>query len=307
MVVDMRLVMFSPRLKERPRLGVVVGGVIADLTVYYREVFGYEPPSWLYDLGEFLSCGYSRVVVDELIASTSFKVDGVFNYGVDDVVYYPPTSGGQRVFCAAVNYRSHAEETKTPIPSKPYIFMKPRTALVGHKQPIIAPKVSELVDYEVELGVIIGRKGKYLSKEGAREVIAGYTVFNDISFRDWQFPPQGSLGLDWLHGKGMDSSTPAGPYLVTKDEVPDINDLELRLTVNNELRQNSTTHDMIFSVEELISYISQGLALLPGDLIATGTPAGVGHVRRTYLKEGDVVIAEISKVGRLENTVIKER
>ena len=303
----MRLVVFSPKPRERPRLGIVVRDVVADLTAYYRELYGYEPPNWLFDLGEFLGCSYGEVVIDEVLESVSFEVDEVLNYSLDNVIYYPPTSIHQRVFCAAVNYRSHAKETGIAIPSKPYIFMKPRTALVGHKQPITVPKVSELVDYEVELGVIIGKKGKYLSKEGAKEVIAGYTVFNDVSFRDWQFPPQGSLGLNWLHGKGMDSSTPVGPYLVTKDEVPDISGLELKLAVNGEVMQHGTVDDMIFSVEELISYISQGLTLLPGDLIATGTPAGVGHVRKSYLKEGDVVVAEVSKVGKLVNTVVKER
>jgi len=303
----MRIVLFSPRVGERPRLGVLFRGFIVDLATYYRDLYGFEPPSYLFDLGEFLGCRYSRVVVEEILSSISGSVDGVFNHGLDDVIYYPLTSIYQRVFCVAVNYRSHAEETKIPIPSKPYIFMKPRTALIGHKQPIIIPKVSRAVDYEVELGVIIGRRGKYLSKERAKEVVAGYTVFNDISFRDWQLPPQKGLGLNWIHGKGMDSSTPVGPYLVTKDEVDDVNNLELKLSVNGVVKQHGTTNDMIFSIEELITYISQGITLQPGDIIATGTPAGVGHTTKTYLKEGDIVTAEITKIGKLTNPVTKEK
>jgi len=185
--------------------------------------------------------------------------------------------------------------------------MKPRTALIGHKQPIIIPKVSRAVDYEVELGIIIGSRGKYLSKERAKEIIAGYTVFNDISFRDWQLPPQKGLGLNWIHGKGMDSSTPVGPYLVTKDEVDDVSSLELKLSINGELKQHGTTDDMIFTIEELITYISQGITLQPGDIIATGTPAGVGHTTKTYLKEGDTITAEITKIGKLTNPVTKEK
>ncbi|MEM4487956.1 MAG: fumarylacetoacetate hydrolase family protein, partial [Desulfurococcaceae archaeon] len=161
-------------------------------------------------------------------------------------------------------------------------------------------------DYEVELGVVIGRKGKYVNKSNALDYVAGYTVFNDISFRDWQSRGHPRFGLDWLHGKNMDSSTPVGPYLVTKDEIQDPYSLELILRVNGETRQKEKASGMVFGIEQIIEELSLGIKLLPGDLIATGTPAGVGHARQTYLKDGDLVEAEISGLGVLANRVIKE-
>ncbi|MEM4488535.1 MAG: fumarylacetoacetate hydrolase family protein, partial [Desulfurococcaceae archaeon] len=161
-------------------------------------------------------------------------------------------------------------------------------------------------DYEVELGVVIGRKGKYVNKSNALDYVAGYTVFNDISFRDWQVRTQSSMGMDWYHIKVPDSSTPVGPYLVTKDEIKDPYSLDLTLKVNGVVRQRGHTSDMIFGIEEIISEVSLGVKIVPGDLITTGTPAGIGHIRKSYLKDGDVVEAKVSGVGTLINPVKKE-
>ena len=306
----MRIVYFSPSPHQAPRLGVYFQDKIFDLVQGYREIYGSEPPQWFYDLGDFLGNEkYSFRIVDELLGTVSASVleESSATYDPEKVVYYPPTARDQRVFCLALNYKSHAVETSSSIPERPHVFMKYKTALIGHRQPILVPRVSAAADYEVELGVVIGKRGKYLSKREALAYVTGYTVFNDVSFRDWQFKSHPVLGLNWLHGKNMDSSTPVGPYVVTRDEVEDPYKLELTLRVNGVTKQHGSSSDMIFSIEEIIEYISTGLKLLPGDLVATGTPAGVGHVRREYLKEGDVVEAEITRVGLLVNYVVKER
>ncbi|MEM0283214.1 MAG: fumarylacetoacetate hydrolase family protein [Sulfolobales archaeon] len=305
----MKIAYFSPTPRENPRLGLYYMGRIVDLVESYRKLYRAEPPNWFYDIGDFLANErYGFRIVEEMIStySASALKNEDIAYDPTEIVYHPITSKEQRVFCVALNYRSHAEETGTPPPERPYIFMKSRTALIGHRSPIIIPRISTAPDHEIELGVVIGRRGKYISRENALEYVAGYTIFNDVSFRDWQMRIQQRLGVDWLHGKNMDSSTPVGPYLVTRDEIENPYSLELILRVNGEIRQRGYTSDMIFTIEEIIENISQGIRLSPGDLIATGTPAGVGHARRVYLKEGDLVEAEIKGLGLLVNPVIRE-
>lgn len=306
----MRIAYFAPFPRSIPRLGVYYGDKIVDLVDSYKELYGTQPPHWFYDLGDFLSNEkYSFKVIEEILTtiSPSALKESSTSYDPENVIYYPLTHRDQRVFCLALNYKSHAAETRSPLPEVPYVFTKFKTALVGHKQPVLIPRASTAVDYEVELGVVIGKKGKYISRDNAFEHIAGYTVFNDISFRDWQFMSHPRLGLNWLHGKNMDSSTPVGPCLVTKDEVKDVYSLELVLKVNGVEKQHGHTSDMIFGIEEIVKYISQGIKLIPGDLIATGTPAGVGHIKREYLNDGDIIEAEITNIGTLINPVVKEK
>jgi 2-keto-4-pentenoate hydratase/2-oxohepta-3-ene-1,7-dioic acid hydratase in catechol pathway len=201
-----------------------------------------------------------------------------------------------------MNYRDHCEEQKKPLPDRPIIFAKFPSALVGHNEPIVKPPLTSQLDYEAELAVVIGKKGKNVPEEEALSCVAGYTIMNDVTARDIQF----SDG-QWVRGKTFDTFAPAGPYLVTKDEIPDPQDLTIRLTVNGEVRQNSTTSNMIFSVAFLVSYISRVCTLLPGDIISTGTPGGVGVFRKppTFLKPGDMVSVEIEKLGTLTNPVVE--
>ena len=224
----------------------------------------------------------------------------------------PPVVAPDKILLAAINYKAHSEEQKNPPPTEPYFFTKFRSCIIGQNDPIIIPKVSKKADWEAELAVVIGKKCKYVQKSEALSYVAGYTVANDISFRDLQFPegwPQrvSSLGQNWVKGKALDSALPLGPLRVTPDEIPDPQHLRLSLKVNGVEMQNASTEDMVFSVAELIEYLSSGLTLLPGDLISTGTPAGVAVFSgMPYLKDGDVVEAAVQGIGTLRNPVKAE-
>lgn len=211
-----------------------------------------------------------------------------------------------KIVCVGLNYRKHAEETNAPIPEYPILFSKFNNALAGHGEDIPLPAVSEKVDYEAELAIVMGKTAKNVGKEHALDYVFGYCNANDLSARDLQMrTPQ------WLLGKTCDKFLPLGPYLVTADEVGNPNGLGIRCTVNGEVRQNSNTSDMIFHCGELVSYISRHMTLEPGDVILTGTPEGVvlGYPpeKQVYLQEGDVVTVEIEKLGALTNRMVRER
>ncbi len=231
---------------------------------------------------------------------------------VESVRLLSPILNPEKILLLAVNYLSHSKEQKVKPPSEPYVFTKFRNALIAPGQPILIPRVSKKVDWEVELAVIIGRAGKYIAKKDAMNHVAGYTISNDISFRDFQFStelPDGktTLGLNWAKGKGLDSSFPLGPWLVTKDEIPDPHNLEISLSVNGKTKQRSNTSNMIFKIDSLIEYISAGITLKPGDIISTGTPEGVAlFTGEPFLKHGDVVEAKIDRIGTLRNPVTAE-
>jgi 2-keto-4-pentenoate hydratase/2-oxohepta-3-ene-1,7-dioic acid hydratase in catechol pathway len=230
------------------------------------------------------------------------------NYLKDEkeIEWGPCVTKPNKIICVGLNYRKHADETNSPYPEVPILFNKFNNALTGHNCEIAVPKVTQRLDYEVELGVVIGKEAKYVSKENALNYVFGYCTANDLSARDLQ-----KRTNQWLIGKTCDDFSPIGPYLVTADEVGDPNQLQLTTYVNGEKRQDSNTSDMIFYVDEIVSYISQHMTLTPGDVILTGTPAGViiGYPRekRVYLKPGDVVTVEVEKLGTLTNTLIEEK
>ncbi len=232
------------------------------------------------------------------------EIPGEICTPLSEVRFAPPIPDPQKIICIGMNYRDHCEEQKKPLPEKPVIFAKFPTALIGHGEPIVKPRLTDKMDYEAELAVIIGKKGKNITEEEALSYVAGYTIMNDVTARDIQF----SDG-QWVRAKSFDTFAPAGPYLVTRDEVPDAHRLGIRLTVNGELRQSSNTSNMVFSVAFLVSFISKVCTLLPGDMISTGTPGGVGVFRRppVFLKEGDEVSIEIENLGTLTNRVVDER
>lgn len=208
-----------------------------------------------------------------------------------------------KMICVGLNYRKHAEETNSPIPAYPILFNKFNNALTGHGHDVTLPNVSAKVDYEAELVIVIGKRAQDVSKDDALDYVFGYCCANDISARDLQLrTPQ------WLLGKTCDGFAPLGPYLVTADEVGDPNDLNIRCAVNGEERQNSHTSDMIFHCDEIVSYVSRHMTLVPGDLILTGTPEGVilGYPehRQQWLKDGDIVTVEIEKLGSLTNRMV---
>lgn len=207
-----------------------------------------------------------------------------------------------------LNYRGHAREMNRPLPEFPMIFVKTTNSIQDPSAPIVLPgsrNASHEVDYEGELAVVIGRAAKNVSRAQALDYVLGYTVANDVSARDWQFKWGNG---QFCQGKGFDTFCPLGPVLVTRDEIPDPGQLALRTWVNGELRQDSTTSDLIFDVPELIAFLSASKTLLPGTVILTGTPSGVGAGFQPprYLQPGDTVAIEIERIGKLENTVTRE-
>jgi 2-keto-4-pentenoate hydratase/2-oxohepta-3-ene-1,7-dioic acid hydratase in catechol pathway len=209
-----------------------------------------------------------------------------------------------KIICVGLNYRDHAEEQGIDLPSAPLLFAKWPNALIGPGEPIVIPRVSDQVDYEAELGVVIGERVRGVSEENALEAVRGYLCLNDVSARDLQF----SDG-QWTRGKSPDTFCPVGPKLVPAADVPDPQALGIRCVLNGELMQDSTTANMIFTVAEIVAYASATMTLEPGDLIATGTPAGVGIFRKppVLLKDGDEVTIEIDDLGGLTNPVRAER
>ena len=213
------------------------------------------------------------------------------------------------IMCIGLNYKKHAEETNSPLPPFPILFIKNLSAASNPGDDIVIPKVCfdpPQVDWEVELAVVIGKKAKNVSKAEALSYVVGYTAANDVSARHWQ---KNGGGGQWNRGKGFDSFCPLGPELVTTDEIPDPQTLAVKCWVNGELKQDENTADMIFSVAELVSFLSEGTTLLPGTVILTGTPSGVGmgHNPPVYLKDGDEVKVEIEKIGSITNPVVAEK
>lgn len=227
-------------------------------------------------------------------------------YPADKVKYHAPVVDPRKIVCVGLNYKDHAAESGSPIPKEPILFSKFPTALIGHGESIILPKVSHEVDFEAELVIVVGKQGRHLTADNALEHVAGYAVGHDVSARDWQLKKDGK---QWMVGKTFDTFAPIGPLLVTKDEVPNPHSLPIRLRLNGQLMQNSITSQMIFSVAELLVYLSQVFTLEPGDLIFTGTPPGVGVARKppVFLKDGDVVEVEIEGLGLLRNPIVQEK
>ena len=215
--------------------------------------------------------------------------------------YAPFLNDFRRIFCIGLNYYDHAAEVGMPIPEHPIMFMKV-CPVTGPNDPIIIPKDSVKTDWEVELGVVIGQTAQHVTEEDALDHVAGYCVVNDVSERDFQI----NFGGQWVKGKSCDSFAPVGPWLVTRDEVPDAQNLALSLEVNGVTKQSGNTSTMIFPVDKIVSFVSRFITLQPGDLIITGTPPGVGMGRKPeeYLKPGDVVTARIAGLGEMQQTVL---
>lgn len=215
-----------------------------------------------------------------------------------------PICRPSKIICIGLNYRSHIDEIKSKIPREPILFYKSTTAIVGHNDPLVLPKNGFKVDWEVELAVIIGKKASYVNEEKAGNYIAGYSLINDYSERAFQLEHKGQ----WLKGKSCDTFAPLGPYLLTTDDMPEATNLNIWLSVNGERKQDSNTEKMIFKVPFLVHYISQFMTLLPGDIIATGTPSGVGMSQEPpqFLKSNDVVEYGIDQLGYSQQKVVRK-
>lgn len=259
------------------------------------------------DISDVPGVGTSlRAILPELdsLKDAILQADGA-SYSLDSVVLEAPIDDPQKYLGIGMNYREHATEALLagiPTPTSQLWFNKQVSCINGPFGDIVKPRVSDSLDYEIELGVVIGQTCKHVSVEDARSVIAGYLVTNDVSVRDWLQKRSPTFTL----GKSFDTHGPIGPWLTTDDEIADPLALRMRLSVNGEVRQDWPTDDMIYNIYEQIAYLSQVMTLMPGDILATGTPAGIGAPTGNFLRIGDVVRAEIEGLGAIENRVVAE-
>lgn len=241
----------------------------------------------------------------EFVEKTAFskEIRNKLFYENAHVKLEAPVQKPGKIICVGLNYRTHIIEMGRELPTIPVVFAKFGNTIIGPNDPILKPKVSDELDHEAEFTFVIGKRGKHISEEDALDYVAGYTIANDVSVRDFQ-----KRTIEWLQGKTFDTSLPMGPYLVTKDSLPNAFNLDLSLTLNGVERQRANTNDLVFSVPFLVSFLSSIMTLEPGDVILTGTPGGVGQARTTdkWMKHGDVVRVEIEGLGVLENPIVNE-
>ncbi|MGQ9694196.1 MAG: fumarylacetoacetate hydrolase family protein [Thermodesulfobacteriota bacterium] len=309
------------QIKKENRLGVVWQEKIIDFveaakSIGERELFA-QITTGSYDMHHFLTQGSKAFALAKRVLLWGIqKVENLPAHRLPkclndmaQVKLLPPILNPPKIMCLARNYVSHVREVigDGPLPVDLLIFMKPSTALIGQGQAIIVPPTCRELDHEIELAVIIGKKGRHIPEEKAMEHVAGYTIMNDISDREYVGKNDPNRRVNWFFMKAQDSFAPLGPYLVTKDEIKDPHNLRLRLWVNGELRQDSQGEEMIFKIPYIISRISRFVTLEPGDIISTGTPTGTSFSTHHYLKDGDVLECEIEGIGRLKNFVKVEQ
>jgi 2-keto-4-pentenoate hydratase/2-oxohepta-3-ene-1,7-dioic acid hydratase in catechol pathway len=285
------------------RLGCVFGDTSFDITKAVGDDL-LEFPRVVFTIEEVLQVKDGLQLLEEQLRGLKRASSGIQSYLFDasDVTIHAPIMRAQKVIGIGLNYRDHVEEIKGQIPRQPLLFGMYANAIIGPNQAIIIPAMSRQVDYEAELGVVIGKRARHVSLENAVDHVAGYTIVNDVSARDLQF----SDG-QWVRAKSFDTFAPMGPYLVTPSSLRDGDGLAIELRLNGNTMQKSNTRNMIFKVPDLVSYISKVMTLEVGDVIATGTPAGVGFVRnpQVFMKAGDVVEIEIEGIGILKNRLVE--
>ena len=283
------------------RLGCVFGDTCFDITKAIGDDL-LQFPRVAFTIEEVLHVKDGLALLEEQLGDLERSSSGIqtFLFQSSDVRFHAPITHPQKLIGIGLNYRDHVEEIKGQIPKQPLLFGMYANAIIGPDDSIIIPPMSRQVDYEAELGVVIGRRAHHVTPEAAIDYLAGYTIINDVSARDLQF----SDG-QWLRAKSFDTFAPMGPYLVTRDTLRDGDGLDIELRLNGTTMQKSNTSNLIFKVPELVSHISQIMTLEVGDVIATGTPGGVGFVRnpQVFMKPGDVVEIEIQGIGRLRNRV----
>ena len=272
----MKLIRFGEAGKEKP--GVIINDVWFDVSEYIHD----------YDEKFFETDGLS--LLKTIISEKTLKEIS------RDIRLGPPVARPSKIICIGLNYSDHATESKMQLPPEPVIFFKATTAIVGPNDDLIIPRNSKKTDWEVELAFVIGKKATYVDEAVALKHVAGYLLHNDYSEREFQLERAGQ----WVKGKSCDTFAPLGPFLATQDEITDVNDLRLWLTVNGTMMQDGNTKNLVFKIPHLVSYLSQFMTLLPGDIISTGTPAGVGLGQKpepVYIKPGDVMELGIHGLG----------
>jgi len=305
----MKLAQFKPKNAKQPGLGVLLGEVVCDVAELARaqRSGGAKVADWLLEANSTLDVvkrGAEGVEqLNALLTLQTGSRSAIAGFSEADIEFFPATRPG-KILAIGRNYADHAIEGGGEPPKAPLIFAKLSNALSAHNAPIVLPTVSETIDWEAELAIVIGRRAKAVNEADALDYVFGYTLMNDVTARDLQ-----RKDGQWTRGKGLDTFAPLGPFITTRDEIEDIQNLKIEGLYNGEVTQASNTSKMIFSIAYLISYISQGITLEPGDVIATGTPEGVGFFRDppVLLKPSDVCEVRIEKLGTLRNPVVAPR
>ncbi|HXD32592.1 MAG TPA: fumarylacetoacetate hydrolase family protein [Pyrinomonadaceae bacterium] len=305
----MKLAQFKTKGSSERKLGLAHDGKIVDVAAlaYAVKAAGEEVSDWILKAGstmDVIAMGEEGLAelraLLEAAHSPGLTQDERFSSSLDEIEFLPAVYPG-KILAIGRNYLDHAIEGGAELPEAPLIFNKLSTSLSAHDAPIVLPSISNKVDYEAELAVIIGRKAKSVSETESLGYVFGYAPINDVSARDLQFGDK-----QWVRGKGLDTFAPLGPFITTRDEIGDVQTLDIEGRLNGQVMQSSNTSKMIFNVAHLVSYISQGITLEPGDVIATGTPEGVGVFRDppVLLKAGDVFEVTIEGLGTLRNHVV---
>ncbi len=298
--------LLSYRYEGQEGIGVVVGDRVLNLSSGLSLIG--KTGTLASDMVSLLEAGEEAMNTARAIASAFEQVIAQdpqeaekLSIPLEQIQYLPPVTRPQKILAIGANYRAHCAESGMPIPTKPIVFVKVSSALIAHGDDIVYPPITQELDYEGELAVVIGKRARNVTQEEAMQVVAGYTIMNDVSARDLQ-----RTEGQWTRAKGCDTFAPCGPWLVTRDEIPDPHSLSIETRVNGEIRQQASTADMIFPIPALIAHIAAGITLLPGDIITTGTPAGVGVYRQPkgLLQPGDEVRIRIEGVGELRNCVV---
>jgi len=297
----MKLVRFSTN-GQAPRLGALQGDRIADLQASVAATLTRRGVSRAAEIAAALVPHSARAFMEGGPAAEE-AIAGIKEWvtvPASSARLHAPIDNPGKFICIGLNYRDHAEEANQQIPKEPPIFAKWSNAILDPGEPILRPRGSSMLDWEVELGVVIGRTARFVPKERALDYVWGYTIINDVSARDFQF-----IGSQWMAGKIPETFAPVGPYIADRTEIPDPHVLELKLWVNGKQMQSGNTKTFIFDVRYLVSYLSNLITLSPGDLIATGTPPGVGFARKppVFLQPGDTCRLEITGLGQIENGV----
>ncbi|MGD1092282.1 MAG: fumarylacetoacetate hydrolase family protein [Bryobacteraceae bacterium] len=261
---------------------------------------GAPPEAGLVSADKIIGLGMDMLSV--IASRTPLNTAGIA-HDRSQITLLAPIPRPPKLICAGLNYRDHAIEVKAKIPDVPTIFSKFTNVVIGPGQPIVLPKASQKPDYEAELAFVIGTGGRHIPATNAMDHVFGYTILNDVSARDYQLAT-----TQWLMGKTFDTFAPMGPWIVTRDEIADPHELDISLEIGGETLQHSNTRELIFKIPELIEYLSTVVTLEPGDVVATGTPPGVGYVRNPprYLRPGDEVVIRIQGIGELRNPVVAE-
>jgi 2-keto-4-pentenoate hydratase/2-oxohepta-3-ene-1,7-dioic acid hydratase in catechol pathway len=303
----MKLAQFKTKESDRQRVGILLGEAVCDLAELARAVksAGGSPAEWLLDVSSTLDViqrGASALDEINSLLNDHERPPGRTSVVAHEVeaIEFLPAIYPSKILAIGRNYADHAAEGGAELPKAPLLFNKLPSALSAHQSPIVLPTISAQVDYEAELAVVIGCRAKQVSEADALDYVFGYSLINDVSARDLQYGDK-----QWTRGKGLDTFAPLGPCITTRDEITDVQSLKIEGVLNGQVMQSSNTAKMIFSVAYLVSYLSQGITLEPGDVIASGTPDGVGIFRKppVLLKPGDVFEVRIEKLGTLRNQV----